>query len=129
VDKLDATYSLILNWLIDGRTETARRSLVAKFQKLIGSIILLAEPLGRSLLTYLLGIESEIITSKLLSLHSVLSIPSSSDSPIRMLYLSFRNFLVNPEKCSTNPFWVDKKEGHRMLAMKCLKQISRPGCL
>jgi hypothetical protein len=127
MDKLDATYSPILNQLIDGRSEKAQKSLVERFRRIVGTIIHLAEPLSRSSLASLLSINSQQIEGQLSSLHSVLSVPLSADSPIRMLHLSFRDFLVNPEK--HHLFWVDEKDTHKIIMAKCLERLSQPECL
>jgi len=37
-------------------------------------------------------------------LHSILSIPINEDVPIRLLYLSFYNFLINPRKRGKRPY-------------------------
>jgi hypothetical protein len=47
--------------------------------------------------------------------HSVLNIPELPDAPVRLLHLSFRDFLVDPGKHTTNPFWVDEKGTHRKM--------------
>jgi hypothetical protein len=129
MDKLDATYSPILNQLIDGRPEKAQKSLVERFRRIVGTIVHLAEPLSRSSLASLLNIDSQEIEGQLSSLHSVLSVPSSADTPIRMLHLSFRDFLIDPEKRHMNSFWVDETETHKMVMAKCLERMSQPGIL
>jgi hypothetical protein len=58
-------------------------------------------------------------------LHSVLSIPDSEHVPIRLLHLSFREFLVDPQKQGKSPFWVDEKSTHNKLASCCLQLMSR----
>lgn len=129
IEKLDATYSPILNQLIHGRPEKAQKSLVERFRCIVGTIVHLAEPLSRSSLASLLHIDSQQIEGQLSSLHSVFSVPSSADFPIRMLHLSFRDFLIDPDKCHTNPFWVDKTEAHKMVMAKCLERMSQSGIL
>jgi hypothetical protein len=129
MDKLDATYSPVLNQLIHGRPEKAQKSLVERFRRIVGTIVHLAEPLSRSSLASLLDIDSQQIEGQLSSLHSVLSVPSSADAPIRMLHLSFRDFLVDPETRKTNPFWIDEKKKHSEILVECLDRLSRPGCL
>jgi hypothetical protein len=89
----------------------------------------LAEPLSQLSLASLLNIDSNEIEGQLSSLHSVLSMPSSTDSPIRMLHLSFRDFLIDPDKRYTNPFWMNETETHKMVLAKCLERMSQPGIL
>jgi hypothetical protein len=129
MDKLDATYSSILNQLIHGKPEKAQKSLVQRFRSILGTIIHLAEPLSRSSLASLLNIDSQQIEGQLSCLHSVLSVPSSADSPIRMLHLSFRDFLVDADQRHTNPFWVDERETHKRIMSKCIERMSQPGSL
>jgi hypothetical protein len=46
-----------------------------------------------------------------------------------MLHLSFRDFLIDPDKRHTNPFWVDETESHEMVMAKCLERLSQPESL
>jgi hypothetical protein len=62
-------------------------------------------------------------------LHSVLSIPKSKDIPVRLLHLSFREFLVNPQEQEKTRFWVDEKSTHKKLASRCLELMSGPSGL
>ncbi|KAI7975374.1 hypothetical protein EIK77_004977 [Talaromyces pinophilus] len=129
LDRIHATYSPILNQLIHECPEKAQKSLVERFRNIVGTIVHLAEPLSRSSLASLLDIDSQQIQGQLSSLHSVLSVPSSADSPIRMLHLSFREFLIDPDKRHMNPFWVDEIGTHKMIMAKCLERMSQPGIL
>ena len=64
------------------------------------------------------------IRCRLDSLHSILSIPDSKSAPVRLLHLSFRDFLIDPLKKGKSLFWVDKRETHERLASKCLELLS-----
>ncbi|KAH8782169.1 hypothetical protein BGZ57DRAFT_886496 [Hyaloscypha finlandica] len=122
--KLDATYLPVLDQLLVGVTISERRGLVEDFQQAVGSIVILASPLSATSLDRLLGVPEGTVDSRTDLLHSVLSIPSRPDHPIRLLHLSFRDFLVDTEKRETNPFWVDEKDAHNKLATRCLKLLS-----
>ncbi|KFY68931.1 hypothetical protein V496_00682 [Pseudogymnoascus sp. VKM F-4515 (FW-2607)] len=110
--KLDATYLPVLDQLLVGVTISERRDLVEEFRQVIGSIIILASPLSATSLDRLLGVPEGTVDSRTDLLHSVLSVPSRPNHPIRLLHLSFRDFLVDAEKRETNPFWVDEKDAH-----------------
>ncbi|KAF2183679.1 hypothetical protein K469DRAFT_634847 [Zopfia rhizophila CBS 207.26] len=122
--KLDATYLPILDQLLVGLTDSEKQHVIDEFRIVIGSIVLLAEPLSTSSLARLLGIPESVVARALDLLHSVLSIPSDANSPVRLLHLSFRDFLVNSETCEKNIFWIDEKGTHGMIATKCLDLIS-----
>ena len=123
LDKLDATYLPILNQLVAGSTSNERNRRVEEFRELVGPIVLLAEPLSVLSLSELLDIAPAIIFGRLNSLHSVLSIPSKTDVPVRMFHLSFRDFLVDPAKRTTNEFWVDEMECHKGITDRCLRLL------
>src|SRR5437763_11781130 len=104
--KLDATYLPILNQLLLGLTDSEKQDLIYKFQQVVNSIVFLKEPLSTSSLIYLLRIDKYNINYRLDLLYLILSIPFDFDLPVQLLYLLFRNFLVDPDKYKTNPFWV-----------------------
>ncbi|KAK3390127.1 hypothetical protein B0H63DRAFT_538288 [Podospora didyma] len=120
LDKLDATYLPILNQLTIGRANPQRSRLSAEFRDVVGPIVLLAQPLSVSSLAGLLNFSPNAIYGKLNSLHSVLSIPSRIDSPVRLFHLSFYDFLVDPTK-RAKEFWIDKIQYHKMLADRCIR--------
>ncbi len=122
--KLAATYLPVLNQLLVGVTAPERRGIVDEFQHVVGSIAVLASPLSATSLDALLGIPKGTVDSKTDFLHSVLDIPSDPDLPIRLLHLSFRDFLVSPEMRDTNPFWIEEKNVHTKLAIRCLRHLS-----
>ncbi|KAH6883591.1 hypothetical protein B0T10DRAFT_445998 [Thelonectria olida] len=136
--QLDATYQPVLNKLINGLAAKQRERVIDRFRHVVGSIIILASPLSTSALGKLLNVPKGTIDDQLDLLHPVLSIPSSDQSPVRLLHLSFRDFLVDPEKQGENPFWVDEKDTHEKMAINCLRvmdehlhidicQLVRPG--
>ncbi|PMD32232.1 hypothetical protein L207DRAFT_572057 [Hyaloscypha variabilis F] len=123
LDKLDATYLPILSQLLAGSTANERTRRVEEFRRLVGPIVLLAEPLSVLSLSGLLDIGPAIILGRLNCLHSVLSVPSKIDVPVRMFHLSFRDFLVDPAKRTTNEFGVDEIECHKGIADRCLRLL------
>lgn len=119
LDQLDATYKPVLNRLITGLSATRRNMVIEEFRRIIGPIMVLAIPLSSYTLAKLLLIPYEVINNRLDMLHSVLQVPENPTSPIRLLHLSFRDFLVDPNK-ETHPFWLDEKMLHGEMASKCL---------
>ncbi|OPB38114.1 hypothetical protein A0O28_0012180 [Trichoderma guizhouense] len=118
--KLDATYLPVLNQQIAGLTAREQNEVLQQFKYIVGSIVLLTSPLSISSLSQLLRMSRDVIDTRLDMLHSVLSIPQSSESPIRLLHLSFRDFLVDPEKQGLSPFWIDEAESHAKITDNCL---------
>ncbi|KAF2192301.1 hypothetical protein K469DRAFT_309124 [Zopfia rhizophila CBS 207.26] len=126
VSKLDMTYLPILNPLFAIQGEREKEKLSREFQEIVGSIVILESPLSIISLAHLLNIPKEDVSCRLDSLHSVLNIPTNEDMPIRLLHLSFRDFLVDPQKRGKSPFWVDERETHKRLTTKCIQLMSGP---
>jgi hypothetical protein len=122
--KLDATYLPVLDQLHIGLTTNERRQVVEGFREVVGSILILASPLSTISLARLLRVSKRAVDSRIDLLHSVLSIPSNPDIPVRLFHLSFRDFLLDTEKRETNPFWVDEREAHTKFAAQCLQRLS-----
>jgi hypothetical protein len=127
--ELDATYLPVLDQLLTGLTSSRKGEVVQKFKEVVGTIVILASPLSTTSLAQLLGISKERVDHTLDLLHSVLSIPSNSDTPVRLLHLSFRDFLLDTEKREKHPFWINEKDIHTILATRCLHRLSLGECL
>ncbi|KAI0126350.1 vegetative incompatibility protein HET-E-1 [Xylariales sp. AK1849] len=118
--RLDATYKPVLEQLTIGLLPDEQSDIFLQFRRVVGPIVLLANPLSLLSLTRLLDTTSSDILDVLDFLHSVLHIPSSLEQPIRLLHLSFRDFLVDPAR-RDDPFWINEKETHNQLATQCLR--------
>ncbi|KAI9775850.1 MAG: hypothetical protein M1839_000724, partial [Geoglossum umbratile] len=127
--QLDQTYLPVLNQLLTEQEEEDREMWLHRFQELVGVIAILESPLSITSLARLLQIPQKQIGCRLDSLHSVLNIPNSEHVPVRLLHLSFREFLIDPQRQGKSLFWVDEKGTHERLASQCLKLMSSPNGL
>ncbi|EHK46533.1 hypothetical protein TRIATDRAFT_291692 [Trichoderma atroviride IMI 206040] len=129
---LDATYLPIVNGLMAGLSATEKRHVCERFKHIVGSIVTLASPLCVPSLARLLNVPLDVIEDQLDFLHSVLYIPTDPQSPVRLLHLSFRDFLVDQEKSNLierYPFWIDERKVHQQLATHCLELLLAEGTL
>ncbi|KAF2204397.1 platelet-activating factor acetylhydrolase IB subunit alpha [Delitschia confertaspora ATCC 74209] len=124
ISKLDATYLPILDQLLDDKQEEDKEKWASGFREIVGSIILLENPLSVLSLAHLLDLPKDDVICQLDCLHSVLGISNNEDIPIRLLHLSFREFLLDPQKQGKTLFGVDERETHERLAIQCLKLMS-----
>jgi hypothetical protein len=127
--QLDRTYLPVLDQLLSEQEEDEKDTWLQAFRDIIGSIVILESPLSVTSLGCLLRISREEVRCRLDSLHSVLSVPDDEDVPIRLLHLSFREFLVDPQKEGKSLFWVDEKSTHNKLTSHCLELMSGPSGL
>ncbi len=126
VSRLDKTYLPILNHLFDDENELDKKRQTSEFREVVGTIVVLESPLSIPSLANLLNIPKEDIRCRLDLLHSVLNISADENMPVRLLHLSFREFLLDDKKRGKSPFWVDEKETQKRLARKCLQLLSSP---
>lgn len=119
------TYLPILQRMASSTSDAVtRQQLYDEFRLIVGAIINLFEPLSRSGLGSLLNLRPGTISTRLRSLHSVLSVPLNPVEAIRPLHLSFGEFLVSQE-IRDQPFYIDRIAVHGILANKCLALLSR----
>ncbi|ORX95667.1 hypothetical protein BCR34DRAFT_498329, partial [Clohesyomyces aquaticus] len=126
--KLDEMYIFILKQLLV-HLAIPSDQMKKDFRVIIGSIIVLFDPLSTTCLAQLLQIPKRKIDIMVGQLPSVMNIPSDKSAPVRPLHLSFRDFLLDSEKREINPFWVDKAETHELLLTKCLELLLGSGHL
>ncbi|CAO2657559.1 Nn.00g036850.m01.CDS01 [Neocucurbitaria sp. VM-36] len=127
--QVERTYLPILEQLLAEQEEDDRETWLCSFRELVGSIVILEEPLSATSLARFVQIPPKRIKTRLDSLHSVLSVPDDDDTPIRLLHLSFRDFLIDPQRRGKSPIWVEEQTTHRELAYRCLKLMSDPSGL
>ncbi|KAJ4076770.1 hypothetical protein NW756_012779 [Fusarium oxysporum] len=128
ISKLNELYLFVLEQLLDDPTDSGEE-LSKRFQDIVGAIVILADPLSAACLARLLDIAEKRIRHIVGLLPSVLYIPSERGAPIKPLHLSFRDFLIDRDKHKTDQFWVDEKETHKKLAVRCLELLMNDDCL
>lgn len=124
IENLDRMYARILEHSIRGYDAKEKEKFAKEFREVVGSIVMLMEPLSTASLARLIGLSKNIIDHRLDLLHSVLDIPANPDSPVRLLHLSFRDFLLNKDSCVDAQFWVDENQAHSVLVGHCINLMS-----
>jgi hypothetical protein len=124
---LERTYLPVLSQLIVGVEEGHEKDKIyLDFREIVGSIVLLANPLSTYSLAKLLNITKRKLDHQLLPLHSVLCVPTNLSAPVQLLNLSFRDFLVQKQQGQQGAFRIDEATAHRYLAEKCLALLQGP---
>ena len=127
--KLDGTYLPVLNQLLVDRDDSEKEELLRNFHAIVGTIIVLIDPLPTHSIARLLGVPKGLINRRLNPLHSVLSVPADNKSSVHLLHLSFRDFLLDDKKRGTNPFWVDEEQKHKAITASCIRLLSNHNSL
>ncbi|KAL9005217.1 MAG: hypothetical protein Q9188_001977 [Gyalolechia gomerana] len=127
-EELDQMYALVLQSSIKGRyTDEEQESNRVRFRHIVGSIVILLDPLPISQLFTILGgshVESQEFLGVLQTLQSVIDVPEDANNPVQPLHLSFRDFLLDQDRCFDRQFWVDEEQANRTLALDCLRLMS-----
>ncbi|KAL2845461.1 hypothetical protein BJY01DRAFT_247722 [Aspergillus pseudoustus] len=128
VSEMAKTYLPVLKQLLSEKDEKETVIVLQQFREVVGPIIMLATPLSVNALSGLLAIDVDDIKPRLDWLHSVLSVPEDCELPVRLIHLSFRDFLLDESTRKTEEskgFWIDKVAIHTTLTEKCLETMNR----
>ncbi|KAK5673979.1 hypothetical protein LTS10_013255 [Elasticomyces elasticus] len=130
---LGAVYLPVLRQAVATASGQGTKDKMVMFRTIIGSLILLSNPLSATSLSNLLGTSIQDVGAFVPPLQSVLNVPESADGApdplcaIKLFHLSFRDFLVNPELAKDDEgkkFWIDEAQAHSKLAGHCLRLLS-----
>ncbi|KAL4748027.1 quinon protein alcohol dehydrogenase-like superfamily [Aspergillus terricola var. indicus] len=123
---LDEIYTHILQFSVTGQDilEEEKQDWADHFRQVVGCIISLFEPLGVAALSGLLAMPPSIIEGTLQDLHSLLAVPGDDKTPVKLLHLSFRDFLLDSQRCLDPSFLIDEDRQHDTLLSQCLEVMS-----
>lgn len=123
--KLDNIYAGILKHsVIKNRQNSELFRLSERFRKIVGAVVVIFDVLSAVTLANLLSISIKSVNLTFISLHSILNIPKNQDLPVRLLHPSFRDFLLNKNRCSDENFWIDQEIAHKSLVEHCLNVLN-----
>ena len=128
-EELDQMYTIVLQNSVKGRyTEDEQKRIASRFRRVVGSIVMLLTPLSVSELYRLLQDASlssqRQLEDTLRPLHAVIDVPKEISCSVQPLHLSFRDFLLDKDRCLDPYFQVDESRAHRELAGDCIRSLS-----
>jgi hypothetical protein len=127
---LNKIYTTVLrNSIGRGYDDFEREDILARFRKILGSMVILFSPLSASSISKLLYITKQQVDQTLNHLHAILDIPEDQTRPLRLHHPSFRDFLLDKKRCDDSNFQVDEQQAHQTLATRCIQLMSSPGKL
>ena len=95
------------------------KPILERFRQIVGSIVLLYEPLS----TEALGFTSQAVSSALHRLQSVVAV-TDADDLLRPLHPSFIDFLTNQHVCPPS-FHIEQSQQHTFLARRCITALNK----
>jgi len=121
---LDEIYTTVLkNSIHPNYTDGERKEYCETSKYILGSVVVLFSPLSACSLGKLLH-ATESVDQTLEDFHTILNVPEGKVDPLRLHHPSFRDFLLNKDRCSDTNFWVDEKQAHQILVDNCIKLIA-----
>ncbi|KAJ5724890.1 hypothetical protein N7493_006618 [Penicillium malachiteum] len=124
--QLSEIYATVLRSSIqEGYSDDEKDVVYEMFRELLGSIVILSSPLSVDSLSNLLPLSSTDIANTLADLHTIFNIPDDKDRPICLHHATFRNFLLDKNRCSDLNFWVDERQAHKDMADNCVRLMSK----
>jgi len=116
---LDALYLSVLRGAFPDISTNQKASL----QIVLGTIVLLFDPLGPESLEALLDLDESTVHLTLYHLHSIAIVPGAGGGPVRLIHPSFHDFLIDIERCNDPNFVVNATLQHTLLAERCLRVL------
>jgi hypothetical protein len=121
---LNEIYLAVLKHLIPSEYSDEEKGDVCDMLKhTLGSIVVLLSPLSTPSLSKLLRLPREDVDRTFADLYAILDVPEDPTRPLRLHHPSFRDFLLNKDRCGD--FWVDEIVAHQILATSCIQLMSQ----
>ncbi|KDQ59269.1 hypothetical protein JAAARDRAFT_657924 [Jaapia argillacea MUCL 33604] len=124
---LDSLYLQVL----DNAFPQISKELAGRLKAVLGSVVLLQDPLSPLDLKHLLGVPLHSVRATLKHLHSVAMVPDTDDRPIQIIHPTFAEFITDPSRCTNNTFTLAPQMQHTLLFRQCMLamvQLRRDMC-
>jgi hypothetical protein len=119
---LDEIYTTVLEHSITPEyTAEEREELYYMLRRILGSTVVLFSSLSVYSLGRLLYVTKKDIDQTLGDLYSILDVLKDQNRPLRLHHPSFRDFLLNNDRCKDRNLWVDEKQVYQTMADSCIR--------
>ena len=96
-----------------------------RVQSILGSVILVVNPLSPSAIAILLGLEPGDVFPFLSSMSSLLVFREDIHYPVRPFHKSFPDFIVDPSRCTNPRFCISLHDQHAKLLVGCIELMNQ----
>ena len=117
LNALDGVYTQILSVAIPSNSSP---DILSRFHSVIGTIVLLQDPLPLRPLASLLQMETNDVKGALAHLQSIIFLSGPENAP-RIYHKSFPDFITDVKRCSNNRFYVSIGIQHGHIARNCFR--------
>ena len=99
-------------------------AIFSKIRTVIGTLILLVNPLPPSGIAELMGLEIREILPFLTSVQSLLILDEDPNRPVKPFHKSFPDFITDPSRCTNTRFYISPEHLHIELVTNCLRVMN-----
>ena len=96
----------------------------SKAQSIIGTVVLLANPVQPSGIAELVGLETRNVSPFFSSVQSLLVLNEDPTQPVKPFHKSFPDFITDPSCCMDTRFYISPGALHLQLAISCLRLMN-----
>jgi len=96
----------------------------SNFQSIVGTAILVLNPLPPSAIAELLGLETKVVMFYLTSIQSLLTLNEDPNLPVYPFHKSFPDFVTDPLRCFDKKFHISPGNMHCNLTINCLRVMN-----
>jgi WD40 repeat protein len=121
---IDAMYDTVLLQSFKELIGTDESEFYIKLRLVIGSIVVVFNPLSCSSLEGILGMKAGRVGTALRRLHSIFIVPESEVDPIRICHKSLADYLQDENRCKDSRFYINPSVLHLELGLRCLRLMN-----
>ena len=114
---LDSLYTSILEGAFGNRDDPDNDP---KVRSVLGAMVLAVNPLSPSTIAALLNLDPDDVSPLLSSIQSLLILQEDIECPVRPFHKSFPDFIMDPDRCTSQRFHVSPPQHHSQLLLGCL---------
>ena len=111
-------------WILDKSFRVGNPVVFSKFRTIVGTVILLVNPLSPSSIAQLLGLKTEQVMLYLRLIQSLLLLDEDLGQPVKPFHKSFPDFITDPSRCTNENFYISPGHLHLELLSHCLRVMN-----
>ena len=111
-------------WILCEKFGTDNPLVYSNFRSIVGTVVLLLNPLPPLAIAQLVGLKTEQVMPYLTSIGSLLVLDEDPETPVRSFHKSFPDFITDPSRCTDTRFHISPGHLHLELAMNCLRVMN-----
>ncbi|KAI3542637.1 hypothetical protein CSPX01_06842 [Colletotrichum filicis] len=123
-NQLNGIYKKVLEFSVFSRVELSDEPEDGEshllLRKVLSSMVILCSPLPVGPLARLIGSELPDVQYLLTDLNTIFQVPDDDSRPVHLHHPTFRDFLINKNRCTDMRFWVDEKLAHKDMGDYCV---------